>query len=88
MTIRTRPYTIEKIENGAKISGEWVDTDRRTSLSRMRDVLLYICGDIEHKNIPEGNITEIKVTQEKDGSIFVCVTGSRDRIFAKMEAAR
>lgn len=85
MTIRTRPYTIEKIENGAKVCGEWIDTDRRTNISKLRDVLLYVSGDVEKRALAEGEITEIKVTQQRDGSILVCVTGPRDRIFAKVE---
>ena len=85
MKLRTRRYTIDKIENGAIIRGSMVDTNRETTFAKLVDILLYICGDITHNNLPEGDITEIKATLDKDGSVLVCVTGNRDRIFGKVE---
>lgn len=87
MRFRTRRYTIDKIENGAKLWGSWIDTDRETTFAKLIDILLYICGDITINKLPEGDITEIKATLDKDGSILVCVTGNRDRIFGKVERA-
>ena len=87
MRLRTRRYTIDKIENGAKIRGSVVDTNRETTFAKLVDILLYICGDIASNNLPEGDITEIKATLDKDGAVLVCVTGNRDRIFGKVEAA-
>lgn len=87
MKLRTRRYTIDKIENGAIIRGSMVDTNRETTFAKLVDILLYLCGDIASNNLPEGDITEIKATRDKDGSILVCVTGNRDRIFGKVEVA-
>lgn len=87
MKLRTRRYTIDKIENGAIIRGSMVDTNRETTFAKLVDILMYICGDIAHNNLPEGDITEIKATLDKDGSVLVCVTGNRDRIFGKVEVA-
>ena len=87
MRLRTRRYTIDKIENGAKLRGCMIDTNRETTFAKLVDILLYICGDIADNNLPEGDITEIQATFDKDGAVLVCVTGNRDRIFGKVEVA-
>lgn len=87
MKLKFRRYTIDKIENGAKVRGAIIDTSRGTTLAKLVDILLYICGDIAHNNLPDGDITEIKATLGKDGAVLVCVTGNRDRIFGKVEVA-
>ena len=85
MELKTRRYTIDKIENGAEVCGAMIDTGRATTLAKLVDILIYICGDISRNDLPEGDITEIKATLGKDGSVLVCVTGNRDRIFGEVE---
>ena len=77
-------YTTEKVEDGRRVEGEWSAKDGATDFQTLGDLLHYLCGEIEHYGVFEGDITEIKATRDKDGSILVAVTGNKDRIFSKI----
>ena len=77
-------YVTEKVEDGRRVEGEWSAQDGATDFQTLGDLLHYLCGEIEHYGVFEGDITEIKATRDKDGSILVAVTGNKDRIFSKV----
>ena len=77
-------YVTEKVEDGRRVKGEWSAKDGATDFQTLGDLLHYLCGEIDHYGVFEGDITEIKATRDKDGSILVAVTGNKDRIFTKV----
>ena len=72
-------YTTEKVEDGRRVEGEWCAKDGATDFQTLGDLLHYLCGEIDHYGVFEGDITEIKATRDKDGSLHVAVTGNKDR---------
>ena len=77
-------YVTEKVEDGRRVEGEWSAQDGATDFQTLGDLLHYLCGEIDYYGFFEGDITEIKATRDKDGSILVAVTGNKDRIFSKI----
>ena len=77
-------YVTEKVEDGRRVEGEWSAKDGATDFQTLVDLLLYLCDEIDYYGVFEGDITEIKATRDKDGSILVAVTGNKDRIFTKV----
>ena len=77
-------YVTEKVEDRRRVEGEWSAKDGATDFQTLGDLLHYLCGEIDHYGVFEGDITEIKATRDKDGSILVAVTGNKDRIFSSV----
>lgn len=77
-------YVTEKVEDGRRVDGWLVEPDNATGLQTLHDVIGYICREVKRIDMTEGDITEIKATRDKDGSILVAVTGNKDRIFSKV----
>lgn len=77
-------YVTEKVEDGRRVDGRLVEPDNATGLQTLHDVIGYICREVKRIDMTEDDITEIKATRDKDGSILVAITGNKDRIFSKV----
>ena len=75
-------FTVEKVENSAAESGEFRLVD---GYDEIIPCILEV--DKAARRLAEGEITEIKATRHKDGTVFVSITGAQDRIFAKVRRA-
>lgn len=75
---------IEKVENGEKITRDFTSDIGEKCILFPVDILRAVAVFVDLREMNKGEITELKVTRDKDGSILASVTGPQDRIFAKV----
>ena len=75
---------IERVQNGEKIRCDFIDDFYEHGVLFLANITRVIAAAIYDHKLNKGNITEIKVSRFKDGSVFVSLLGTQDRIFAKV----
>ncbi len=74
---------IEKVENGEKVVRSFNSDHAEIDILLLMDMIGDAVITVALRQINEGEITELKVNRDKDGSVHVSITGAQDRIFAK-----
>lgn len=77
-------FEIEKVENGEKVVQSVNNDHSETDILFLMDMLSDAVIIVALRQMNEGEITELKVNRDKDGSVHVSITGAQDRIFAKV----
>lgn len=75
---------IERVENGEKITRNFISDYCEKHILFPVDILQAVAFFVRLREMNAGEITELKVNRNKDGSIHVSITGAQDRIFAKV----
>lgn len=75
---------LEKVETGEKITNGFTSDYGERCILFPVDVLRAVAVYIDLCEMKEGEITELKINRNKDGSIHASITGAQDRIFAKV----
>ena len=77
-------FEIEKVDNGEKVVRSFNSDHAETDILFLMDMLGGAVITVALRQINEGEITELKLNRDKDGSVHVSITGAQDRIFAKV----
>lgn len=75
---------IEKTENGEKITRDFTSDIGEKCILLPVDILRTVAVFVDLREMRKGEITELKVNRDKNGSVRVSITGAQDRIFAKV----
>lgn len=73
---------IERVEGGEKITHFMLGNDNGTMF--LPYCARFVARIVTVFGLNKGDITKIKVNRFKDGSVFVSLLGTQDRIFAKV----
>lgn len=75
---------IERVEDDDKITRDFTSDFGEKSILFPVDILRAVAVFVDLYEMNKGEITELKVSRDKDGSVHVSITGAQDRIFAKV----
>lgn len=78
-------YEIQRIEDLKILRGN-VETCK-TGAALMGEIAAAVAEEIERNGLSDGEITEIKITNTREGYFLVHANGAQDRIFAKVVKA-